>query len=74
MLVPKAATVEAPTYPPVAPQTTLDLPHQILADAMVPPRADLRLQCAAFNGKLGSGFGSLFNAQVDPVTDIAMAA
>src|SRR3954454_23532616 len=32
-LVPKAATVEAPTYPPVAPQTTLDLPHI----AMLPP-------------------------------------
>jgi hypothetical protein len=27
MLVPKAVTVEATTYPPVAPQTTLDLPH-----------------------------------------------
>ena len=32
MLVPKAATVEATSYPPVAPQTTPDLPHF----AMVP--------------------------------------
>src|SRR3954470_21855557 len=32
MLVPKAATVEAPTYPPVVLQTILDLPHF----AMVP--------------------------------------
>jgi hypothetical protein len=38
--------------------------------------ADLLLQvrCAAFNGRLGSGFGQLFKAEVDPVTDIAMAA
>ena len=37
--------------------------------------ADLRLQvrCAGFNGKLGSGFGQLFQA-VDPVSDLAMAA
>src|SRR5690349_18194444 len=38
--------------------------------------ADLRLQvrCAALNGKLGSAFGQLFKAEVDPVTDMAMAA
>ena len=38
--------------------------------------ADLLLQvrCAALNGKLGSAFGQLFEAEVDPVTDMAMAA
>jgi hypothetical protein len=38
--------------------------------------ADLLLQvrCAALNGKLGSAFGQLFKAEVDPVTDMAMAA
>ena len=35
--------------------------------------ADLLLQCAGFNGKLGSSFGQLFQA-VDPVTELAMAA
>ena len=36
--------------------------------------ADLLLQCAVFNGKLGSGFGQLFQAETDPLTDLAMAA
>jgi hypothetical protein len=38
--------------------------------------ADLLLQvrCAALNGKLGSAFGQLFKAEVDPVTDMAMTA
>ncbi len=38
--------------------------------------ADLLLQvrCAVLNGKLGSAFGQLFKAEVDPVTDMAMAA
>jgi hypothetical protein len=38
--------------------------------------ADLLLQvrCAVLNSKLGSSFGQLFNAEVDPVTDMAMAA
>src|SRR3954462_15159907 len=38
--------------------------------------ADLLLQvrCAVLNGKLGSSFGQLFKAEVDPVTDMAMAA
>jgi hypothetical protein len=36
--------------------------------------ADLLLQvrCAVLNGKLG--FGQLFEVEVDPVTDLAMAA
>ena len=38
--------------------------------------ADLLLQvrCAALNGKLGSAFGQLFEAEVDPITDMGMAA
>jgi hypothetical protein len=32
----------------------------------------LQVHCAVLNGKLGSGFGQLF--EVDPVTDLAMAA
>ena len=36
--------------------------------------ADLLLQGAVLNGKLGSAFGQLFEAEVDPVTDMAMAA
>jgi len=38
--------------------------------------ADLlpRARCAVLNGKLGSAFGQLFKAEVDPVTDMAMAA
>jgi hypothetical protein len=38
--------------------------------------ADLLLQvrCAVLNGKLGSGFGQLFEAEADPVADLAMAA
>jgi hypothetical protein len=35
--------------------------------------ADLLLQCAGFNGKLGSSFGQLFQA-VDPASELAMAA
>ena len=37
--------------------------------------ADLLLQvrCAGFNGKLGSGFGQLFQA-ADPASELAMAA
>ena len=35
--------------------------------------ADLLLQCAVFNGKLGSSFGQLFQA-VDPASELAMAA
>src|SRR3954470_7895808 len=35
--------------------------------------ADLLLQCAGFNGKLGSSFGQLFQA-VDPASDLARAA
>jgi hypothetical protein len=34
--------------------------------------ADLLLQCAGFNGKLGSGLGHLFEA--DPASGLAMAA
>ena len=34
--------------------------------------ADLLLQCAGFNGKLGSSFGQLFQA-VDPASELAMA-
>ena len=34
----------------------------------------LQVRCAALNGKLGSAFGQLFEAEVDPVTDMAMAA
>jgi hypothetical protein len=30
--------------------------------------------CAAFNGKLGSGLGQLFKAEVDPVAEMAMTA
>jgi len=38
--------------------------------------ADLRLQvrCAALNGKLGSGFGQLFDTEADPLTDLVLAA
>ena len=38
--------------------------------------ADLLLQvrCAVLNGKFGSGFGQLFKAEVDPASDLAMAA
>jgi hypothetical protein len=38
--------------------------------------ADLRLQVrgAVLNGKLGPGFGQLFEAEADPTTDLAMAA
>ena len=34
--------------------------------------ADLLLQvrCAVLNGKLGSGFGQLFEAETDPLTDL----
>jgi hypothetical protein len=35
--------------------------------------ADLLLQCAGFNGKLGSSFGQLFQA-VDPASELVMAA
>src|SRR4051812_42944097 len=35
--------------------------------------AHLLLQCAALNGKLGSAFGQLFEAKVDPVPNMAMA-
>jgi hypothetical protein len=34
----------------------------------------LQVHCAILNGKLGSGFGQLFEVEVDPVTDLAMAA
>jgi hypothetical protein len=34
--------------------------------------ADLLLQCAVLNGKVGSGFGQLFEA--DPASETAMAA
>jgi hypothetical protein len=38
--------------------------------------ADLLLQvrCAVLNGKLGSGFGQLFDAQANPACETAMAA
>ena len=38
--------------------------------------ADLLLQvrCAVFNGKLGSEFGQLFDAEADPPFGLAMAA
>jgi hypothetical protein len=38
--------------------------------------ADLLLQvrCAVLNGKLGSDFGQLFEAEADPASDLAMAA
>ena len=38
--------------------------------------ADLlpRVRCAVLNGKLGSGFGQLFEAEADPTSDLAMAA
>jgi hypothetical protein len=38
--------------------------------------ADLRLRVrgAVLNGKLGSGFGQLFEAQADPASGLAMAA
>jgi hypothetical protein len=36
--------------------------------------ADLLLQCVVLNGKLGPGFGQLFEAEADPTTDLAMAA
>jgi hypothetical protein len=36
--------------------------------------ADLLLQCAVVNGKLGSGLGHLFKAEADPTSDLAMAA
>ena len=38
--------------------------------------ADLLLQvrCAVLNSKLGSGFGQLFEAEVNPVADLARAA
>jgi hypothetical protein len=38
--------------------------------------ADLLLQvrCAGFNGKLGSGFEPLFDAEVNPIADLARAA
>jgi hypothetical protein len=38
--------------------------------------ADLLLQvrCVVLNGKLGPGFGQLFEAEADPSTDLAMAA
>ena len=35
--------------------------------------ADLLLQGAGFNGKLGSNFGQLFQT-VDPASELAMAA
>jgi hypothetical protein len=35
--------------------------------------ADLLLQCASFNGKLGSSSGRLFHA-ADPASELAMAA
>jgi hypothetical protein len=34
----------------------------------------LQVRCALLNGKLGSGFGQLFEAEADPTTDLAMAA
>src|SRR4051794_12506251 len=34
----------------------------------------LLLQCAALNGKLGSGFEPLFDAEVNPIADLARAA
>jgi hypothetical protein len=34
----------------------------------------LRVRCAVLNGKLGPGFGHLFEAEVDPKADLAMAA
>src|SRR4051812_23574325 len=36
--------------------------------------ADLLLQCAGFNGKLGSSFGQLFDTEADPLTDLVLAA
>jgi hypothetical protein len=38
--------------------------------------ADLLLQvrCAVLNGKLGSGFEPLFDAEVNPIADLARAA
>jgi hypothetical protein len=38
--------------------------------------ADLLLQvrCAVLNGKLGSGFEPLFDAEVNPITDLVRAA
>src|SRR3982750_2746744 len=35
--------------------------------------ADLLLQCAVLNGKLGSGFEPLFDAEVNPIADLARA-
>ena len=36
--------------------------------------ADLLLQCAVLNGKLGSGFEPLFDAEVNPIANLARAA
>jgi hypothetical protein len=36
--------------------------------------ADPLLQCAVLNGKLGSGFEPLFDAEVNPIADLARAA
>src|SRR3954464_1572144 len=36
--------------------------------------ADLLLQCAVLNGKLGSGFEPLVDAEVNPIADLARAA
>jgi hypothetical protein len=50
MLVPKAATVEATTYPPVAPQTTPNLPQF----AMVPWRSGCGHTCVQPTARDGS--------------------
>jgi len=34
----------------------------------------LQVRCTVFNGKLGSGFGQLFNAEADPTSGMALAA
>jgi hypothetical protein len=34
----------------------------------------LQVRCAVLNGKLGSGFEPLFDAEVNPIADLARAA
>ena len=36
--------------------------------------AVLQVRCAVYNGKLGTGFGHLFNPETEPSQQIAMAA
>jgi hypothetical protein len=65
MLVPKAATVEAPTYPPVASQTILDLPH--FAMVPLPGAGQSRLECCGGCLRVARSLGPLRAGQV-PVT------